>query len=116
MPMGVQPFRGKRGSATVDTAVAKHGKTPDAALPVLRTVQEANHGCVSKELCGAIADALGVDDARVYGAASFYSLLSVQPRAGKVIRVCDGPVCMLHRAGAVRAALEAAVPSSDWAV
>jgi NADH-quinone oxidoreductase subunit F len=116
LPMHAQPFRGKRRNATVDTAVAKHGKRPDASLPVLQTVQEANHGSVSKEMCGAIADALGVSDARVYGTASFYSLLSTQPRPARIIRVCDGPVCMLQGAGPVRAAIEAAVPSGEWAV
>ena len=114
--MRVEPYRSKRGSAAVDAAATEHGKRSDAVLPVLKTAQEANHGYFDKAVCGAVADALEVNDARVYGAASYYSLLSVQPRATRVIRVCDGPVCMSYRAGAVRAALEAAVPSSEWAV
>jgi NADH-quinone oxidoreductase subunit F len=63
---------------------------------------------------GAVADALGLSDARVFGVASFYTLLSTRPRAAKVVRLCDGPVCMLRGAGAARAAVEAA--AGGWAV
>jgi NADH:ubiquinone oxidoreductase subunit E len=96
--MHAQPYRSKRSDATVDVAVAGRGSSPDATLPVLRAVQAANHGFLGKQVLGPIADALRVNDARVFGVASFYSLFSTQPRAGKVIRVCDGPVCMLHEA------------------
>jgi NADH-quinone oxidoreductase subunit F len=114
--MQAQPYRHRRSNTTVDAAVEKHGNMPEAALPVLQMVQEANHGYVSKEACGAIADALGVNDARVYGAASFYSLLSTKPRAASVIRICDGPVCMLRGSRSIRAAVEAASAGSKWAV
>jgi NADH-quinone oxidoreductase subunit F len=115
MPMPAQRFRSKRGDATVDTAMAEHVNRPDSLLPVLQMVQESNHGFLSKQACGAIADAMAVNDARVFGAASFYSLLSTQPRPAKVIRVCDGPVCMLRGAGPVRAAIESAAPRGEWA-
>jgi NADH:ubiquinone oxidoreductase subunit F (NADH-binding)/NADH:ubiquinone oxidoreductase subunit E len=114
--MRAQPYRSKRGDATVDAAVAEHGRYPDASLPVLRAVQAANHGSLGQQVLGAVADALGVNDARVYGVASFYSLLSTRARATHILRVCDGPVCMLHGAGAVRTALEAAACGSAWAV
>src|SRR5262249_849653 len=67
-------------------------------------------------LLGAVADALQVDDARIYGLASFYSLLSTQPRATKVVRVCDGPVCMLQRAESVQASIQAADAAGEWSV
>src|SRR5262249_5146241 len=106
--MHAQPYRRKRNEATVDEAVAGHGRSPDVALPVLQAVQAANHSFLHKPLLGAVADALQVNDARVYGLASFFSLLSTQPRAAKILRVCDGPVCMLQRAESVRASIQAA--------
>lgn len=114
--MRAQPCRNQRSDTTVDGAMARHGRDPDATLPVLRDIQAANHGSLGKPVLGAVADALQVNDARVYGIASFYSLFSTQPRAGKVVRVCDGPVCMLQGAGAVAASVKAAPTGGEWAV
>src|SRR6516225_4400259 len=71
-PMRAQPHRSQRSDTTVDDAVARHGRNPDATLPVLQDVQAANHGSLSKPVLGAAADALRVNDARVYGVGSFY--------------------------------------------
>src|ERR1700738_64988 len=114
--MQAQPYRRQRTNLTVEAAVAQHERTADATLPLLRTVQAANGGFLGKPALGAMADALGVNDARVYGIASFSSLLAIQPRAAKVIRICDGPVCMLQGAGLVRAAIEAAAAGGEWEV
>jgi NADH:ubiquinone oxidoreductase subunit F (NADH-binding)/NADH:ubiquinone oxidoreductase subunit E len=114
--MRARPYRCKRSAPTVDAAVAAHGGHPGAALPVLQTVQAANKNSLGKPILGAVADALHQNDARVYGVASFYSLLSVQPCPGNVIRVCDGPVCTLHGAAAVRQSLEEIAAGGEWAV
>jgi NADH-quinone oxidoreductase subunit F len=117
--MRAQPYRVNRRDGSVDAATAAPGRGAAATLPVLQTVQAANEGYLSPKLLGAVADALAVNDARVHGVATFYSLLSTQPRTGKALRVCDGPVCMLQGGGPalMRALLEAA-PSAgrDWSV
>jgi hypothetical protein len=51
--MRAQPYRGQRSDPNVDSAVAQHGTNPDAALPVLRDVQAANHGSLGRPLLGA---------------------------------------------------------------
>ena len=114
--MRAQPYHRRRTDAVVEAAVAKHGAVADAALPVLQEVQAESHGFLSHQSLGAVADALHVHDARVYGAASFYSLLATKPCAGNVLRVCDGPVCMLHGADGARAALTAATAGGEWTV
>src|SRR5262249_6086728 len=114
--MRAQPYRSKRSDPTVDAAVAEHGRVEDAALPVLQAAQAADRSFLSKNVLGAVADALQLADARVYGVASFYSLLSTRPRAAKIIRVCDGPVCTLQGAASVRASIEAANAGGEWAV
>jgi len=114
--MRAQPYHSKRSDSTVDSAVAGHGVGPDTILPVLQAVQVANQGVLGKQVLGAVADALRLNDARVHGVASFYSLLSTQARPAKVIRFCDGPVCMLQQAERVRASAEEASIGKDWAV
>ncbi|HEV3258265.1 MAG TPA: NADH-quinone oxidoreductase subunit NuoF [Gemmataceae bacterium] len=114
--MRAQPYRSKRNEAIVDDAVAGQGRTPGVALPVLRAVQASNQSFLDKPVLGAVADALQVNDARIYGLASFYSLFSTEPRAGKVLRICDGPVCMLQRAESIQASIKAADTGREWAV
>ena len=114
--MRAQPYRSQRSDTTVDDAVARHGRNPDATLPVLQDVQAANHGSLSKPVLGAAADALRVNDARVYGVGSFYSLFSTQPRTDKVVHVCDGPACMLRGAEFLRGLIRAAATGGEWAV
>ena len=109
-------MRAKRVDSRVEAAVAEHGRTAAATLPVLRNVQSANHGYLDSQILGAAADALKVNDAQIYGVASFYSLLSTRPRGERPIRVCDGPVCALSRAETVRTALEGAALKDDWTV
>ena len=112
-----QPMhRSERADARVEAAVGKHGRTPDTTLPVLQTVQSANHGYLDTPLLGAVADALRLSDARIYGVASFYSMLSTRPRAEKAIRVCDGPECVMHGAETARIALETAASKDQWTV
>src|SRR5204863_3984207 len=83
----------------------------------LQSVQAANEGGLSPHLQGAVADALGVSDAHVHGVTTFYSLLSLRPHPGKILRVCNSPVCLLRNAGAARAALEAAASVGEgWSV
>jgi NADH:ubiquinone oxidoreductase subunit F (NADH-binding)/NADH:ubiquinone oxidoreductase subunit E len=104
----------KRSDPSVAAAVAEHGRTSDAILPVLQSVQATNRGHLDAHLLGAVADALDVNDARIYGVASFYSSLSTRPRKEKIIRLCDGPVCMLQGGEAARAALESAASKDEW--
>jgi NADH:ubiquinone oxidoreductase subunit F (NADH-binding)/NADH:ubiquinone oxidoreductase subunit E len=99
----------------VDAAIARHGEEPDAVLPVLQTAQAAGSGFLSAAVLGAAADRLRLSDARVYGVASFYSMLSTRPRPADVIRVCDGPACILRVAGSLGPALQAAA-GGGWAV
>jgi NADH:ubiquinone oxidoreductase subunit F (NADH-binding)/NADH:ubiquinone oxidoreductase subunit E len=114
--MRAKPHSNKRTDAAVAAAVAAHGCSADAVLPVLQAAQAADQGSLDKQALGAVADALQVSDARVQGVASFYSQLSLQSRAANVLRLCDGPVCMLQGAASMRAAVEAAAPCGAWAI
>ncbi|HSD85174.1 MAG TPA: NAD(P)H-dependent oxidoreductase subunit E [Anaerolineae bacterium] len=104
----------------IDPAIAafadRHHRNPEAILEVLRDVQ-AERGGLTRESINAVARALQLPASYAYGVASFYSMLSLQPHAGGTIRVCDGPVCALHGAAKVRAALDAAASTQpEWKV
>jgi NADH:ubiquinone oxidoreductase subunit F (NADH-binding)/NADH:ubiquinone oxidoreductase subunit E len=74
--------------------VEKHGRDPEAILEVLRDLED-QHAGLSADVIEDVAHSLRIPPSSGYGVASFYSMLSLQPRAGNVLRICDGPVCWL---------------------
>src|SRR3990172_3929657 len=74
----------------------RHGNDPTAVLEVLRDLDAAGGGLTSDAITGA-ATALHIPANQAFGVATFYSMLSLEPRQN-VLRVCDGPVCWLARA------------------
>ena len=86
----------------------QHQRSPEAILTILQSLQ-TRRGGLTPAAIAEVARTLGLPTGRVYGAATFYSMLSVAPSpdARHVIRVCDGPACWLQNAAAARTALEA---------
>jgi NADH-quinone oxidoreductase subunit E len=78
----------------IDEAVAKYGRRPGALLGILEAVQSANaHKYLSMESLRYIADETGVPLARIFSAATFYSLFNLDPQGDNVICVCRGTAC-----------------------
>jgi len=78
----------------IDQAIAKCGNRPGALLGILEAVQSANaHKFLSMEALRYIADETGVPPARVYSAATFFSLFNLEPQGDHVICVCRGTAC-----------------------
>jgi len=88
----------KTVSPQVEAIVREHGGEPQAVLEMLVGLQ-AVQGALRREVLDEVANLLEIPAARVYGIASFYSMLEVAKSAPTVampkIRVCDGPVCWL---------------------
>jgi NADH-quinone oxidoreductase subunit F len=61
-------------------------------LPVLRAVQE-RVGWISEPALDHICERLTIARADVYGVATFYGLLSMDPRAPRVLHVCEDLAC-----------------------
>ena len=61
-------------------------------LPVLHAVSDAV-GWISEGALNHIAVTLSVPPAEIYGVATFYAMFSVEPRAPRVVHVCDDVAC-----------------------
>lgn len=61
-------------------------------LPVLHAAQDAT-GWISEGALNHIARTLSVPPAEIYGVATFYAMFSVEPRAPRVVHVCDDVAC-----------------------
>jgi NADH-quinone oxidoreductase subunit F len=64
-------------------------------LPALRAAQR-RVGWVSEGALGYVCRRLDVPPADAYGVASFYALLSLEPRPERVLHVCDDLACRLE--------------------
>jgi NADH:ubiquinone oxidoreductase subunit F (NADH-binding)/NADH:ubiquinone oxidoreductase subunit E len=73
-----------------------HGGTREATLEVLKDLGAENR--LNPATITETSRALHIPAHQAYGMATFYSMLSLEERR-KVLRVCDGPVCWLKRAG-----------------
>ena len=85
-------------SPQTETLVREHGSQPQAVLEMLIALQN-KHGVLRQEMLEDVARILELPASRVYGIASFYSMLEVtevgESPAIPRIRLCDGPVCWL---------------------
>jgi len=85
-------------SPKIEALVQEHGGQPQSVLEILVALQ-AGHGALTREMLDNVALLLELPASRVYGIASFYSMLEVSegthPSGRLKLRVCDGPVCWL---------------------
>ena len=75
-------------------------------LPALNAVQ-SRIGWISRGALNAVCKKLGIPPAEAFGVASFYALLSLEPRAKRVIHVCEDLACRAKGSEAICARLEA---------
>jgi NADH-quinone oxidoreductase subunit F len=80
----------------------------DLLLPALQAAQ-ARAGFVSAGALNHLCEQLGVPPAEAHGVASFYGLLSTEPRPRRVLHVCDDIGCRCRGALELIASLESTV-------
>jgi len=78
----------------VEDLVIKYGKTRNSLLPILQGVVKEEY-FLSDEAMIAIAKALNLSSADVFGTASFYTFLDTEPRGKNIIRVCKTITCKM---------------------
>ncbi len=89
----------------VQELVKQHGKTRNSLMAVLQgVVKEERY--LSEEAMIAVAKALDLAAADVYGTASFYTFLDTVPRGENIIRVCKTITCHMKGKDEVLLALE----------
>jgi NADH-quinone oxidoreductase subunit E len=81
------------------------GRERSALLPLLYLAQ-AEHGCVTKEAIGEIADLLELTRAEVAAVSTFYTMFKRHPQGKWLISICTQPSCTLAGANKIKARLE----------
>ncbi|MBN2264171.1 MAG: NAD(P)H-dependent oxidoreductase subunit E [Candidatus Aminicenantes bacterium] len=91
--------------AQLKDIVPKHPKDPAALLDVVRDVQAA-FGHVSEAAIGRIAEHLGLSEAEVRGAVTFYHFFSLAPRGASTVYLNDSITSRMKGRTAVARAFE----------
>lgn len=81
--------------ALVKELSAKYGNKRESLLPILQGIIDKER-YLSDEAMVEVARELDMSAAEVYGTATFYSFLDVEPRGKYVIRVCRTISCDMH--------------------
>ena len=79
---------------------------PAPLLPLLHAFHDRDH-YLSEPALRAIATALRISLADLYGTVTFYHHFSREPQGQNTPRVCTGPVCCLRGGPEILAALQA---------
>ena len=82
-----------------------HGRTRESLLPIFQGVIEKER-YLSDEAMTQIASELDISAAQVYGTATFYAFLDVEPRGKHVIRLCRTITCEMKEKRDVLNAIE----------
>ena len=103
------PVASWAGADRVENGHSAHGGHAARAarqqlLPTLHALHE-RAGWISPGGLNYVARRLTIPPADVYGVATFYALFSVEPRAPRVVHVCDDIVCRCAGSDALIAAL-----------
>ncbi len=80
----------------VQAAVNRHGTTRDELIPILNQVNR-EIGYLPKEALEEISRQLKVPKSQLFSVATFYHMLSTEPRGRHVIQFCESAPC--HVAG-----------------
>jgi NADH:ubiquinone oxidoreductase subunit E len=79
---------------------------------ILQDVQ-AEEGYLSPESLEAVSAALGLPRSQVFAVATFYNVLSLEPRAKHLLRVCLGTACHVRGAPLILDAAERSLGIKD---
>ena len=79
-------------TSVVQAAIQRHGATLEALIPVLSEVNQAL-GYLPAEALAEVSNGLRVPKSRLFSVASFYQMLSTEPRGRHVIQFCESAPC-----------------------
>jgi len=93
----IEPANSPMDLGFVDQAVARHGRSKEAAIPLLQAIQQ-HYRYLPTEALRRLCAITEITPAEIAGTASFYGQFRRAPVGRHIVRVCHGTAC--HVAGA----------------
>ncbi len=89
----------------VDEIIEKYGGNQEALLMILQDISDL-YNFVPPEVVPLLAQELHLKESLIYGVATFYKALSLEPRGKYIVNVCTGTACHVRGADKIIDALE----------
>lgn len=87
--------------------IEEKGNTKDKLIEILLEIQSRTEGnYVPKETLKIISESLDIPLSKVYGVATFYSMLSIKERGKYVIQICNSAPCYISGSSDIVKAFE----------
>ena len=90
---------------TVCAVLDKYDCDPHMLIAILQEIQSA-YSYLPEDVMTYVAIALGITPGSVFGAATFYSHFTLEPKGKFVIKVCDGTACHVRKSTRILQTLE----------
>src|ERR1035437_10330995 len=92
--------------------LGRYAHRPSGLIPILQAIQHV-YQYLPEEVLTYVATSLDVPPARVFGVATFYAHVALQPKGKHVIRVCDGTACHVKQSLPVLDAMRAKLGTTE---
>jgi NADH:ubiquinone oxidoreductase subunit E len=89
----------------INAIIEKYRQNREALLMIMQDISDI-YNYVPKEVVPLLVEKLGVKESLVYGVATFYKTISLEPRGKYIVSVCTGTACHVRGAGKITEALE----------
>lgn len=89
---------------TVDSIVSHYQDYKNNLISILQKTQD-QLGYLPQEAIGRIAEKTGIQEAKIFGVATFYTQFKLTPAGKHTIMICKGTACHVKGAGAVEKAV-----------
>jgi NADH:ubiquinone oxidoreductase subunit E len=96
----------------IDEIIAKYEENHEALLMIMQDISDI-YNYVPPEVIPVLVDKLGVKESLIYGVATFYKTISLEPRGKYIVSVCTGTACHVRGAEKIMDALQEKMDMSE---
>ena len=89
----------------IDDTIERYNRDKESLLMIMQDISDI-YNYVPKETIPLLAEKLDVPESLIYGVASFYKTISLEPRGKFIVSVCTGTACHVRGADKIMEALE----------
>ncbi|RPH87300.1 MAG: NAD(P)H-dependent oxidoreductase subunit E [Desulfobacteraceae bacterium] len=89
----------------IDEIIERYGRNQEALLMILQDISDL-YNFVPPGVVPVLAQELHLKESLIYGVATFYKALSLEPRGKYIVNVCTGTACHVRGADKIIDALE----------
>ncbi|MBW2116001.1 MAG: NAD(P)H-dependent oxidoreductase subunit E [Deltaproteobacteria bacterium] len=89
----------------IDKIIEDYKANREALLMIMQDISDM-YNYVPPEVVPALVERLGVKESLIYGVATFYKTISLEPRGKFIVNVCTGTACHVRGADKVMDALK----------